>query len=268
MDNGHLFEPTLSAYLGYCAGFCLRYFTIAGLVYWVLYVALATRSRPYRIRENPPSRRQISHEIRWSMSNTLCTGLSTLLLYWLLREGRTSMYFEASAYGWPYFALSIAIAIVGYDAWFYWQHRLLHTPWLFRHVHSVHHRARNPTAFGAFAHHPVETFMGNAYFLLLLTLVPLHPLAVGAAGIYIFAAAIVSHMGYEFYPRGFTRHGLLRWWNTSTHHNMHHRYGTSNFSILFNHWDRLAGTNHQRYHDVFDDIKVRVGLVRPRRARA
>ena len=27
-----------------------------------------------------------------------------------------------------------------HDAYFYWCHRLLHVPWLFRNVHAVHHR--------------------------------------------------------------------------------------------------------------------------------
>lgn len=193
------------------------------------------------------------------MSNTLCSGVSMLLLYQLVRDGRTGMYFEIAEHGWVYVALSIGVGIAGYDAWFYWQHRLLHTPWLFRHVHLVHHRATNPTAFSAFAHHPIETFMGNAYFVLLLLVVPMHPLAVAGVGLYIFASAIVLHMGYEFSPRGFTRHRILRWWNTSTHHNMHHRYGRCNFSILFNFWDHLVGTNHDRYHDVFDAITSRVG---------
>ncbi len=259
MNSSQLFEPTLGAYFGYCIGFWLRYFAIAGFLYWFFHVAFSHRWLRYRIQPHFPPGAQVAHEIFWSISNTFCTGLSTLLLYRLVRDGRTSMYFDAGAHGWGYFVLSIAAGIIAYDSWFYWQHRLLHTQWLFAKVHAVHHRATNPTAFGAFAHHPLETFMGNAFFLVLAVVLPMHPLAFGAVGVYLFAAAIISHLGYEFYPRGFTRHRLGRWWDTSTHHNMHHRHASCNYSILFNYWDLWMGTNHGAYHQTFDIIKARLG---------
>ena len=76
-------------------------------------------------------------------------------------------------------AISVVLGVAGYDAWFYWQHRLLHTPWLFRRAHAIHHRVANPTPFATFAHHPIETFMGNAYFILF---VAAHPRASNGAG--------------------------------------------------------------------------------------
>lgn len=250
-------QPDLAAYVRYCAGFCLRYFAIGGALFLLLHVWLRRRWLVYRIQQTFPSLREVGHEIRWSMSNTLCTGLATLLLYRLIRDGRTSLYFDIGAHGWAYFAFSVLLGIAGYDAWFYWQHRLLHTPWLFRHAHAIHHRVTNPTAFATFAHHPIETFMGNAYFLLLAIFVPMHPLALGAVGAVIFGFGIVGHLGYEFYPRGFVRHRLLGWYNTSTHHNMHHSETDCNYGLCFNYWDRLLGTNHPAYLDTFDAMKAR-----------
>jgi len=87
--------------------------------------------------------------------------------------------------------------------------------------------------------------------------VPIHPVALGLAGLYMFIIGINAHAGYEFYPRGFTRHWLLGWINTSTHHNMHHRYVGCNYGNWFNFWDSLMGTNHPAYHDTFDAVPRR-----------
>jgi sterol desaturase/sphingolipid hydroxylase (fatty acid hydroxylase superfamily) len=252
-----LFTPTVGAYVWYCVGFCLRYFAIAGGLYGIFHVWFGRRSLVYRIQRTFPSLAEIGHEIRWSMSNTACTGVSTLLLYWLVREQRTHMYFAVGERGWPYFVASVVLGVAGYDAWFYWQHRLLHTPWLFRRAHAIHHRVANPTPFATFAHHPIETLMGNAYFILFVLLIPVHPLALGLVGVIIFAFGIVGHLGYELYPDGFADHPVLGWLNTSTHHNMHHSHAACNYGLCFNYWDRLMETNHLTYRRTFDAITAR-----------
>ena len=66
----------------------------------------------------------VRHELRWSTATMACSGLTTLLLYALVRGGWTRLYFDAGRYGWGYFALSVVIGIVGYDTWYYWEHRL------------------------------------------------------------------------------------------------------------------------------------------------
>ncbi len=260
--NG-MFEPTLGAYLGYLGGFCLRYFAVAGGMYLLLYIALRRRSLAYRIQHAFPSWTLVAYEIRWSLFSAAATGASTLLLYWLIRAGHSSVYTEVGGYGWPYLVVSVLVCVAGYDTWIYWQHRLLHTPWLFRHIHSAHHHVDNPTPFAAFSQHPVETLMGNAYFLLFVVLVPMHPLAIAASGGWMYVVSLIAHSGYEFYPRGFTRHPVFQWINTSTHHNMHHSQVGCNYGTWLNVWDRVMGTNHPAYHATFDAVAARTAPRRP-----
>jgi lathosterol oxidase len=257
MAGSELFEPSLRAYVAYVVGFCIRYFAIAGGIFLMAHVVFRRRWLAYRIQSAVPSLAQVAFEIRWSILSAACTALSTLVIYQLVRDGHASMYFVVADFGWLYLWLSSLLCVVGYDTWGYWQHRLLHTPWLFRHVHAVHHRVRNPTAFAAFTHHPIETFMGNLYFILLIVAVPIHPLALAAAGVYMFVTGILLHSGYEFFPRGFTQRRLVGWVNTSTYHNMHHQYVTGNYGTWFVYWDYLMDTNHRDYHRRFDAIKGR-----------
>ena len=49
------------------------------------------------------------------------------------------------------------VAVFVLDAWEYWIHRLMHVnKFLYRYIHSLHHRLYVPYAFGALYNHPLE----------------------------------------------------------------------------------------------------------------
>ena len=134
------------------------------------------------------------------------------------KNGFTFLYTEISEFGIGYFILSIIVAILIHDTFFYWGHRLMHHKSIFRYVHKVHHNSTNPSPWAAFSFHPYES---------------------------VIEALIV------------TTHWLWKWNNTSTHHNMHHRFFNCNYGLYFNFWDRVMGTNHPNYHKVFEEVKSR-----------
>jgi sterol desaturase/sphingolipid hydroxylase (fatty acid hydroxylase superfamily) len=254
-EHSDHFVPGAGAFFGYVVTFVIRYVTICGGMFYFFNVM--RKMRNYKIQQHDPPVRTVLHEILWSGSNTICTGLFTLLMYWAIQDGHTKMYFTLDEKGWLWLLVSPILGTLGFDTWFYWQHRLLHTRWFFRHAHAVHHRITNPTPFAAFAHHPIETFFEDTYFLLFIMVVPVHPLAFAAMGFHAFVLGIAGHMGFEFFPRGFTRHWLFGLHNTSTHHNMHHSQPFGNYGLYFNYWDQLMGTNHPTYHEYFDRVKER-----------
>lgn len=80
---------------------------------------------------------------------------------------------------------------------------------------------------------------------------------VGVAGIWLLYMTIMNvggHLGFELLPHGFARHPLLSWHNTAVHHDMHHHRVHCNYSLYFNIWDRLMGTNHPDYVHEHDRI--------------
>jgi sterol desaturase/sphingolipid hydroxylase (fatty acid hydroxylase superfamily) len=245
-----------AVYLWYYLGSCLRYFVVAGFLYAAFHVWWRRRWIAHRIQAAFPRRAEVRHEIRSSLSAMAVSGLTGVLLYDLIQAGWTRTYFEVARYGWAYFAFSVVLGIVGYDAWFYWQHRLLHTRWWYRHAHSVHHRATNPTPFANFAHHPIEITLGNVYFILFTILVPVHPLAFALVSMFVFGWGMIAHLGYELYPKSFTSRRAFGWINSATHHNMHHSHVRCNYGMFFNHWDRLMGTNHPEYRSTFDAVRA------------
>ncbi len=251
MDATGFFSGYVGVYLWYVLGSALRYFTVAGLFYGVFYVWFRHVWRGRRIQPGLPGRADVSHEIRWSLSSMACSGVAGVVLYDLIRAGWTRTYFDVAMHGWAYFALTVVLGIVGYDTWFYWQHRLLHTRWWFRRAHAVHHRSANPTPFANFAHHPIEITFGNVYFILFVVLVPTHPMALALVSMFVFGWGMIAHLSYELYPRAFGRGRAFGWINSATHHNMHHSHVRCNYGMFFNTWDRVMGTNHADYRAAF-----------------
>ncbi|CAG8473429.1 8577_t:CDS:2 [Paraglomus occultum] len=135
------------------------------------------------------------------------------------------------------------IAMFVVDSWQYFFHRFLHNnPFLYRHIHSVHHRLYVPYAFGALYNHPLEGFVmdivgaGLAFKLTGMTT---------REGMAFFSFATMKtvddHCGYAlpFNPL------QLIFGNNAAYHDIHHQsYGIKkNFSQpFFTVWDRLLGT--------------------------
>jgi lathosterol oxidase len=80
--------------------------------------------------------------------------------------------------------VSLALMLLLHDAWFYWTHRLMHHPKIFRHVHLVHHRSINPSPWAAYSFHPIE--------------------AVIEAGIYLLIVFTIRRTGWRFSYSSFT----------------------------------------------------------------
>jgi Delta7-sterol 5-desaturase len=152
----------------------LRYFLGAGLVFLVLWKWLGKRLEHRRIAPNYPHARQLRREFLYSMSTVLIFAANGILVYTLAVSGRVTIYKDVSTFGWPYTVASLLILIVLHDAYFYWTHRALHHRLLFRSVHSVHHRSRNPSPWAAYAFHPVEAAIHAAFLPLALLLIPFH----------------------------------------------------------------------------------------------
>jgi sterol desaturase/sphingolipid hydroxylase (fatty acid hydroxylase superfamily) len=68
---------------------------------------------------------------------------------------------ETDPFVWYLQAPRLAACVVIVDLWFYWTHRALHWPPLYRTVHKIHHRFTAPCAVVAVYAHPLEFALGN-----------------------------------------------------------------------------------------------------------
>ncbi len=152
-----------------------RYLVFSGLAYWLLWQRGGEKLAAKRLNRDRPMRRAILQEIRLSLlsSAVYAAPAAVVLVLWL--HGGTMIYSDVSAYGGvPYILLSAFIYLAVQDTYYYWAHRLMHDPRLFRWMHAGHHRSRQPTPFASFAFDPAEA-LATAWLLPALAFViPVH----------------------------------------------------------------------------------------------
>ncbi|MDZ7825126.1 MAG: sterol desaturase family protein [Gammaproteobacteria bacterium] len=173
------------------------------------------------------------------------------------RLGFTAVYWDPAEYGWGWFVASIGVMALIHDSYYYWAHRLMHHPKVFRHVHKLHHGFHNPTPYASYAFHPWEAIIEVAWVAPVALLMPVHPAAFACYVVFLTVLNVISHLGYEFYPSR-----VAKWFITSTHHNMHHTRARGHFMLYFNIWDRIMGTNEHDYVEAVEQINQRARRAR------
>jgi sterol desaturase/sphingolipid hydroxylase (fatty acid hydroxylase superfamily) len=198
---------------------------------------------------------QIGREIRWSLASAAIYGIPAGIVAWgWQNRGWTQIYNDAAAYPLWYLPVSVLLYLFAHDTWFYWTHRWMHTPRLFKVAHAVHHASRPPTAWAAMSFHPWEALTGAVVIPALVFIVPIQVGALGVVLSIMTVMGVTNHMGWEVFPRALVNGPLGNWLITATHHQRHHAEYRGNYGLYFRFWDRLCGTD--KGLGSFGDIRI------------
>lgn len=225
------------------ASIILRYFALAGIAYFIFYRWKRDFFSTRKIQPKFPKKRIIRKEILYSTLTLIIYCATSWLVFEWQKSGITKIYLDIERYGYLYFTLSILIMILIHDTYFYWTHRLMHLPMLFKWIHKTHHHSHNPTPWTAFSFHPLEAVISVGIIPIIIFLVPCHPFALFSFLSIMTLFNIMGHLGYETFPKRLTTNMLGKWKNTSTNHNIHHQRSQYNFGLYFTFWDRVMHTN-------------------------
>jgi sterol desaturase/sphingolipid hydroxylase (fatty acid hydroxylase superfamily) len=122
----------------------------------------------------------------------------------------------------------------------YWLHRALHSPWLYKHIHSVHHEFNAPFALAAAYAHPAETVILAIPTFAGPALIAPHMFTIFVWQLLRNYEAIDIHSGYEL-PFGLKT--LFPAYAGADHHDYHHYHHSGNFASVFIWCDRMYGTD-------------------------
>jgi len=114
-----------------------------------------------------------------------------------------------------------------------------------------------PTPWTAYSFHPIESIVQAGAAVLIIFMVPMHPLALIVFQTVSTAVNVYGHCGYELYPPHWSRHWLGRWINTSVAHNTHHATACHNYGLYFLVWDRWMGTLYPDYDRRYREARCR-----------
>jgi len=233
----------------------LRYFILAGIAFLLWYVILKPFIKHRKIQLKFPAVSDYTREILYSIITAFIFAGVGYLVFLTPFVHYTKAYFKIEEHGVPYLILSVALIILAHDTYFYWMHRLMHHPAIYKWVHKVHHLSINPSPWAAMAFHPLEAVIEAGIIVVVTLLFPVHPLAIGFFLLFMMIYNVYGHLGYELYPKGFAKSSIGKWVNTSVNHNQHHQFFKGNYGLYFLFWDRVMGTIREDYEHQFERIK-------------
>ncbi|CAN5735490.1 sterol desaturase family protein [soil metagenome] len=227
-----------------------RYVVFAIGAWLLIWVVLAGVLAGRKIRGDWPPVRQMIVEFLISMRTILI--FSTISMIIVISNHMGWLYSPKLAASWGpiWFGACLLLMIVAHDAWFYWAHKIMHRPQLFRTFHRRHHRSHNPSPFTAYSFDLGEAAVMAIFVPLWVIAVPTPWPVLGLFMAHQLARNTMAHCGYELMPATADGKPMFDWITSVTHHDLHHERG-KNYGLYFTWWDRWMGTEHPEYHARF-----------------
>jgi sterol desaturase/sphingolipid hydroxylase (fatty acid hydroxylase superfamily)/uncharacterized protein (DUF2147 family) len=228
-----------------------RYVIFAVGVWLVLWIVLAKPLAGRKIRPETPRPKQLLIEFGASLRSIAIFSTVGLLTFALERAGLLPGPRIAAAWGDAWAWTSLVLMIVAHDAYFYWTHRAIHDPRLFRIFHRRHHKSNNPSPFTAYSFDLGEATIQACFVPLWMIAVPTQWWIVGLFMLHQIVRNTLGHSGYELFPARRDGRPLFDFLTTTTHHDIHHAQAGWNYGLYFTWWDRMMGTEHPEYYARF-----------------
>ncbi|MGB7270828.1 MAG: sterol desaturase family protein, partial [Albidovulum sp.] len=138
---------------------------VAGGLHWYFYMRRGQGKKlkfDHRDQARGNKLWDFSNQVHDNMFWSLTSGVAQLsgfqvLTMWLMANGYAPTITFAQNPVW--FVLALILLPIWSAFHFYWVHRLLHVPVLYRFVHSLHHRNVSIGPWSGFSMHPVEHFL-------------------------------------------------------------------------------------------------------------
>ncbi|MEM8652882.1 MAG: sterol desaturase family protein [Pseudomonadota bacterium] len=196
-------------------------------------------------------RNQVLDNMFWTLASgvTVWTILE-VLYFWAAANGQVPTVIFAENPVW--FAAWFVLIPIWSSFHFYWIHRLLHWPPLYKLAHSLHHRNVNIGPWTGISMHPVEHMLYYSSVLIHF-IVPSHPVHV----LFHFYTQSLnppfSHSGFE----GIVLQDKKRVAAGDFFHQLHHRYFECNYGTSEMPWDVFFGSFHDGTAEATEATKER-----------
>lgn len=230
-----------------------RYLIAAGFVAALVWCLRRTSWASRKIQKREATWKDFRREFFASVRTVLVYTLVSIVVLWAIRHGW--MRELQMSYGLGTDLLVLAAIIIAHDAYFYWAHRAMHHPKLYKTFHKFHHQTMTPTPWAAYSFALPEAFAMAIFVPVWMMLVPTPGWVVFAFLAIMILRNTMGHAGLELHARGWASHPVLKWISTTTHHDLHHCGSYAhNYGFYFTFWDKVMGTEHPDYVKVYDRV--------------
>ncbi len=230
---------------------------IMSAAYFIFWKAF---SKPLHNRKIQLSKRagwsQIKEEIVATLLSFIGSTAFMLMLLSFRDNGVVKFYIDGGKYGWWYEGLLVVVMLLISDTWFYWSHRAMHHPSIYKYVHALHHKSLDVNPYTSTSFHVIEALWLTAWILPLAILMPISMTALGIMQVLGTFNNLKSHLGYELFPKFFSK-PPFNMLVTATNHSLHHTQYNGNYGLFFRFWDIACGTELNTTKATFEAIHER-----------
>lgn len=230
---------------------------IMSVAYFIFWVAFGNKLSNRKIQLSKRAGwSQIKGEIGASLLSFIGSTAFMLLLLSFKDRGLTRFYIEAGNKGLLYEVLTVITMLVISDTWFYWSHRTMHHPGIYKYVHALHHKSLDVNPYTSTSFHVIEALWLTVWVLPLAMVMPISMTALGVVQVLGTFNNLKSHLGYELFPN-FFRIAPFNMLVTATNHSLHHTQYNGNYGLFFRFWDIVCGTELNATESTFEEIHQR-----------
>lgn len=221
-----------------------RYFLVAGLFYLIFYIWFPSKFEKRKISKKKYKKGQLKKEIKWSVITSLLFSVAATITVILWEKGYTRVYTKIDLYGWWYLPASLIIFMLLHETYYYWIHRWMHKPSIFRIVHKIHHDSNIASPFTAFSFHPLEGLLQAIFLPVMLIILPMHYYVIIIQLTIMTFSSVINHLDIDIYPKN-EKNILTKWVIGASNHAQHHKYFKYNYGLYFTFWDKIKKTERQ-----------------------
>jgi ferredoxin-NADP reductase/sterol desaturase/sphingolipid hydroxylase (fatty acid hydroxylase superfamily) len=204
---------------------------------------------------------QVREEIKNQFISLLVLALYITAIILLGKNGITKTYTDINLYGGLWYAIvTFILLIIVDDTWFYWSHRFMHNPKIYKYIHALHHKSLDVNPFSGFSFHVFEVAALFFWLIPFSIIIPIYLPVIAIFAIYAAINNVIGRLGYELYPKWFEK-TWLKYKTNSTHHNLHHTKYNGNYALHFRFWDIVCGTEFAESEAVVHEIQNRTDAV-------
>jgi sterol desaturase/sphingolipid hydroxylase (fatty acid hydroxylase superfamily) len=231
----------------------VRYLIFSGVYHYFFYTWMGSKFQHRFLSGSKLKKGQIKKEVyRSALSAAIFTVLGMgMIILW--QRGHTAIYTQLDAYPLWYTALSIVFVLFIQDTFYYWLHRWMHLPRIYKWIHKAHHMSLHTSAFTSFSFHPIESLLQAILIPLLVLWMPLNIWVILGILIFMTLSATISHGGVELLTLNRSRYGLSKWLIGAAHHDDHHKKFNYNYGLYFTFWDAWMGTEAPEFNQGYKE---------------
>jgi sterol desaturase/sphingolipid hydroxylase (fatty acid hydroxylase superfamily) len=230
-----------------------RYFLIAGIFHVWFYSLRKDKWKSRNLGKKNFGKSQFYTEVKWSLLTSLIFAFAGTVTAILWQKGYTALYTNVHDYPLWYLPVSLVISMLIHETYYYWLHRWMHKPAVFKILHKVHHDSNTTSAWTAFSFHPLEGLLQAIILPLTILLLPMQVYVLLLQLSIMTFSSVINHLEIETYPANFNKHFIGKWLIGATHHSLHHKQFKYNYGLYFTFWDKWKKTESPIFHSLFKE---------------